>query len=261
MADSYSSKILHFYTQVAMKKPESIINTQTVCPFCRIDALEDIYEKQDPIIWLKNKFPTLKHTLQTVIIETDECHGEMSNYSPDHMIKVFRFAVQKWMEMENSQNYRSVILFKNHGALSGGTIRHPHMQIIGLEDVDYRSGISPEEFTGDLIESNGHVTFSIATQPMIGFTEFDVVIPAGYKADDLDQGALYTQTAIHFLLNHFHRSCHSYNLFFYEFNGAIFVRIIPRFVVTPLYVGYKLQQISDNHEGLKEKIKTNYFNG
>ena len=162
--------------------------------------------------------------------------------------------------MEKSGEYESVILFKNHGPLSGGSIRHPHQQIVGMKHADYREGFSPADFSGDKVSEQGRVSLTLADRPMIGFTELNVKIEQGYSDDDLDQAALFTQTAVHFLLNHFHRGCHSYNLFFYEFGGSIYVRILPRFVVTPLYVGYKLQQISDSHEQLKAALMEHYFN-
>lgn len=254
-----SSKVLHFHSEVAMKKPENIVNRTVSCPFCDIQSLEEVYEKQGSIIWIKNKFSTLQDTLQTVLIETDECDSELSLYTPEHMKELFRFAVSKWLEMEESGKYCSVILFKNYGPLSGGSIRHPHMQIVGMEHADYREGFSREDFSGNRIAEKGMASLSLTDRPMIGFTELAVKIKRGYTSEDLDQAAMYTQTAVHFLLNHFHPGCKSYNLFFYEFDGSIYVRIVPRFVVTPLYVGYKLQQITDNNDRLTAKIKEIYF--
>ena len=54
----------------------------------------------------------------------------------------------KWQEIEGTDSYRSVILFKNHGPYSGGSISHPHLQIIGMKEVDYHQNITMANFEG-----------------------------------------------------------------------------------------------------------------
>jgi galactose-1-phosphate uridylyltransferase len=61
------------------------------------------------------------------------------------------------LELELRKDFKSVILFKNHGPLSGGTIRHPHMQIVGLEQVDYKENIKFECFEGATIYKDKNV--------------------------------------------------------------------------------------------------------
>ena len=51
------------------------------------------------------------------------------------------------------------------------------------------------------------------------------------------------QVLIRYILNGFHKACNSFNLFFYRFNDKIICKAIPRFVVSPLFVGYKIPQV------------------
>ncbi|WP_416533183.1 DUF4931 domain-containing protein, partial [Klebsiella pneumoniae] len=40
------------------------------------------------------------------------------------------YLLSKWQLMEESGHYRSVVLYRNFGPLSGGSLRHPHSQIV-----------------------------------------------------------------------------------------------------------------------------------
>jgi len=248
--------ILHFNQAIARTKPNSV-HRQSACPFCDRDSLTDILATKGTMILLKNKYPVLKDAFQTVLIETDQCDSELSEYPLPHLFDLIQFGVEKWLEMEESGNYRSVIFFKNHGPLSGGSIRHPHMQIVGLENVDYRDNLHDEYFMGTEIHSVDGVSFNLSTKPMIGFTEFNVVISDLKK---LDQAARYIQMTAHYILNHFNnKGCNSYNLFFYHWKEKVMVKIVPRYPTTPLFVGYGLRQVSNNAEAIIEDMRKIYL--
>ena len=54
---------LVFQMSIAKGKPQSYRKDKiAVCPFCDVENLTDIYAKEDDMIWLKNKFPTLRDT-------------------------------------------------------------------------------------------------------------------------------------------------------------------------------------------------------
>lgn len=247
---------LLFNTAIGVKKPESIRNKNTSCPFCAKDELTDIIDEEDSIILLKNKYPVLENAYQTVLIETDDCLSELSLYSKEHLVKLFTFAIKHWSAMEKCGEYKSVLFFKNHGPLSGGTIAHPHMQLVGLRSIDYMENISPSQFEGLKIHEENQVLFSLSTKPKVGFYEFNV------RMTDLEQitsFASYIQIAAHYILNQFPFRANSYNLFFYKLNEAIIVKIVPRFVTTPLYIGYSIPQVPNNLSWVREDILTKYF--
>lgn len=245
-----------FFTEIGAQKPNSIKNKEIPCPFCRIDELEEVLDKRGSIILVKNKYTVLDQAYQTVLIETEECQGELSNYSKDHLYNVLHFGMEHWERMLSSGEYRSVMFFKNHGPLSGGTIRHPHMQIIGLKEVDCQHDFSESQFEGITILEKQGVRFTVSNKPRVGFYELNVI----WEEDaELSLYADCIQTAAHFLLNHFHRNCTSYNLFFYKNNGRTYCKIMPRFITSPLYMGYGIQQVANSIDIIAEKIKTIYF--
>jgi galactose-1-phosphate uridylyltransferase len=70
-----SNTNLTFKNHARIGKPVTITKKEMACPFCLVNDLTEIIATEGSIIWLKNKFPTLENTLQSVIIETDEYIG------------------------------------------------------------------------------------------------------------------------------------------------------------------------------------------
>lgn len=242
---------LVFNINIGKHKPENIINSTARCPFCDRENLTGIIEKRESIWLIKNKYPVLENTTQTVLIETDDCESELSLYPKDHLYAVVRFGLETWLSMSASGQFTSVLFYKNHGPCSGGTIRHPHMQIVGLENLDYLQQVRSEHFDGQLIDRSNNVEFNLSKQPRMGFFEYNVIMD---DASQSDRMADYIQIAAHYTLNSFHKACKSYNLFFYQWNGKIIVKIIPRFVSSPLFVGYSIPQVA-NADRVNEVIR------
>ncbi|SFC71751.1 Galactose-1-phosphate uridylyltransferase [Bacillus sp. OV322] len=249
---------LSFEMQIGRQKPSTIRNKQTSCPFCNTSDLENIIDREGDIILLENKFPTLKNTFQTVLIETNQCNGEFSDYPREHLHKLMRFAFRKWEDYEQSGNYKSVLLFKNHGPYSGGTISHPHMQIVGLKHVDYKENISNKNFEGTAIFKTEDVEFNISTNPIMGFYEFNVSIQ---DIKHVEKMADCLQNGVHYLKNHFRSKIESYNLFFYKINGSYKGKIVPRYVASPYFVGYKIPQVSNDIDVIANQVTEIYFRG
>lgn len=246
---------LLFNTQLGQQKPESIINKNTQCPFCDRKNLTGILAEKGPFLLIKNKYPVLKDTFQTVLIETLDCNGDLSNYPKDYLHDLISFGVEKWLEMENYPEYRSVLFFKNHGPKSGGSIFHPHMQIVGLKNIDYRQSLTWDFFEGLVINEKNQVQLNISTKPRVGFYEFNIILN---DLKNLDQMADYIQITVHYLLNHFSKNCDSYNIFFYHFEDHIIAKIMPRFITSPIFIGYAIPQVSNLAEEIVAKVKELY---
>ncbi|MDD4601678.1 hypothetical protein SDC9_27464 [bioreactor metagenome] len=247
---------LCFDSDIGSQKPESIINTSTKCPFCDHNDLEEIIEQRGKMILVKNKYPVLKDAFQTVLIETDECYSELSTYSKKHLYALIRFGVEKWLEMKSSGDYQSAIFYKNHGPLSGGTIRHPHMQIVGLKYIDIQKNLKGDFFEGFTINKMPGIELNISTKPKVGFFEFNVVMDS---LAHIDRMADYIQIMAHYALNHFHRRCSSYNLFFYQLENKIITKIMPRFVTSPIFIGYSIPHVSSRTHDVVKEVQSLYF--
>ena len=178
------------------------------CPFCNRNELKDIIIEDGPVTLLENKFPALADTYQLVLIETDKCSEDITIYSKGHLRKIISLGIKYWLEMEAGGDYKSVVFFKNHGPLSGGSIDHAHMQIIGLKNIDYRENIEDIFFDGIEIYREGDCLINISTQPIACSTELNIKTRPrndNFIADNLP-----------ILVSYMLKQCSSYNLFFYK---------------------------------------------
>jgi len=239
---------LVFDTAIAKDKPENIRHPHNDCPFCEPAALTDILAQDDDRIWLMNKFPTLQATWQTIVIETRDHLGDIASYTATQNRRVFAFALQHWQETIASGRFESVLLYKNFGPHSGGSLRHPHMQIVGLTDVDGYANVTAKNLTGYPIISTGDLSVTASDQPIMGFVEFNVSAP--WEGHDLLADAV--QKVVQYTLNdYFNGRCDSYNLFFYPVKDRVVCKIEPLFNVSPYYIGYRLSQV-DTPERMRE---------
>jgi galactose-1-phosphate uridylyltransferase len=252
----FKQQYLTFNADIGKKKPETIIHSDHSCPFCDRNNLKNIIAQDGPILLVENKYPVLQDTYQTVLIECEECDSELSLYSKEHLHRVIRFGIKQWQMMINSRQFASVIYYKNHGPFSGGTIRHPHMQIVGLKYINYTANIVPHTLEGSIIAEQHGVQLNLSEQPKIGFCEFNIKLEDWCQIDCM---AEYIQFVAHYLLNHFHKNCKSYNLFFYQMDGWIAAKMMPRFVTSPLFVGYSIPQVSSRLSEVTREMRKLYF--
>lgn len=270
--------IIDFNTTIGVKKPRTIqgIANTIDCPFCDVEHLVNIIDTDDNIILLKNKYNVMEPSDQLVLIETDQCKSDIPDYPKEQMRRVIHMGVKHWIEMLNCGKYRSVIFFKNFGPMSGGTIQHPHMQLVGYPELDPELMFDPVEFEGLKIYERQGVELNTSTNPRIGFSEYNLVLHDEAYAD-MGADAVTTQAAltpredslnlladliketVTFMKNYFKRPNFSYNLFFYNVEKQMRVKIMPRFATPPMYVGYNIHlrptSIPSFAENLKNHLK------
>ncbi|WP_125767879.1 DUF4931 domain-containing protein [Companilactobacillus furfuricola] len=253
--------VLVFEIEQAKGKPENIKHPDGYCPFCDTDHLVNIIDQKDDMIWLDNKFRTLQDTYQTVLIELSDHNGDISTYAQSKNRQVFEYIYQCWNQMIKSGKYTSVLMYKNVGPLSGGSLKHPHFQIIGLEKVNGYKHVEAENFTGMEVYQDDEIELNISEKPIMGFVEFNIVITDPKKIDKL---ADFVQTTVQYTLDDFYGGkFDSYNIFFYKEYSKIICKVVPRYVVSPYFVGYRLsqrdgdKQVSGIRDVLREKLNSN----
>lgn len=233
---------LIFSHVAAQGKPRHMTAEKNGCPFCNYQDTENIIKDVGNFSWVMNKYATLENTLQTIIIETKEHDADMSNYSRQYNRDLLRFSLDCWQQVKNDPKYRSVLFYKNHGPQSGGSLKHAHMQVVGLENLDGEENLVPENFEGVEVLAKDQLTINFSTEPVMGFLEINISVPADVEAE-LDTFADALQATVQFILTDYHHGrCDSFNLFFFERAGRLIAKVTPRFVTSPYYVGYKLSQ-------------------
>ncbi len=228
-------------------------NMESSCPFCDRGKLTDILDEDGSMVLVKNKYPTLADTFQAVLIETGDCSADISTYDNSQMRRILTFGIDHWLRMEESGEFASVLFYKNHGPLSGGTVTHAHMQIVGLKKIDYRVNLRDEIFEGLEINEAGNGSLNISTAPKASFTEFNIIT---FPRDDAFM-ADSIKNVIDYLLNHW--KCGSFNLFFYQWNGSIICKIIPRYVTSPFLIGYSIPQTASSVAAIAGELRKKYY--
>ncbi len=255
-----SPKAVRFSTAIGRKKPETLITGRSECPFCHPETLVDIVETDGDIIFLRNKYNVLTDAEQFVLVESGRCDDGIEQYSADKLHRLFRLALRHFAKMLKNPAYKSVIFFKNHGPLSGGTIKHPHMQLIGLYDTEPEILYEKENFipaAEPIIQRDG-LELAASAYPRLGFSEFTITsstFPLTEKA--VDTLSEIIQKVVQFIMKNDWRDNPSYNLFFYYLKESdrLAVRIMPRHPTSPLFVGYDLRIVPDNIGELSEQLK------
>lgn len=244
------SQPIEFDPAIAAGKPRS--QRHDPCPFCDTARLTDILAREDDRIWLKNKYPVMRGTEMTVVVET-ACHeSDITNYTRTHWRQILSFSWEKWQQMLADHRFRSVILYRNFGPISGGSIRHPHAQIIGLKDIDYMASIRPEQFDGTLLWEDGDVRVTLSDVPMGSLREFNFRLA---HPRSIDVWADRIRELVRYLTSPEGGERTSYNLFFYPVATGM-CKVVPRGVTSPLLIGYGLAQtpISEERERIRQEL-------
>lgn len=222
-------------------------DNSSTCPFCTRSELDDIIEEDGKMILLKNKFPALSDTYQLVLIETDNCSDSISTYGKAYMRRLISFGIDHWLELEKSGDFKSVVFFKNHGPLSGGSLDHAHMQIVGLSNIDYKENIRDEYFEGLVVHREGDSFITVSTTPIACSTEINIITSPrddNYIADHLQV-----------LVNYMLKQCTSYNLFFYNWKGSIICKLVARWVTSPYIIGYSIPHDSNRIPKIADDLR------
>lgn len=227
---------IEFDPYIAQTKPRSA--RKDPCPFCQPDQLTGILDTRDDMIWLLNKYPVMRRTWQTVLIETAQHDADITTYSRDRWRRILEFAFEKWQQTVADPRFASVILYRNFGPLSGGSIRHPHSQIIGLYDHDYCRDITLENLDGDLIYENTDVRCTLSDEPLGSIRELNITL---LNPNGTDAFADAIRDLVRWTCDPKGWDFNSYNLFFYHF-GTTHCKIVPRDITSPFFHGYRLAQ-------------------
>lgn len=246
-----TTHILEYNLDIGKTKPDTVHRDASYCPFCDVAHLKNILDKRGPMIWLENAFPVLKDTWQTLIIETDDDNGEFSDYTPDYAANLVSFCLEKWRYVKEMNRFASVLFYRNYGPMSGGTIHHPHSQIVGLTNYDYHIDIKPYHLAGTPVLKEAGLEVNISTHPIVGFYEVNVILR---DLEHLPRFVRYMQGVAQYFLHDFLWVNESYNIFYYDFpdDDALYVKIVPRFLTNPIFIGYRVSQVAN--EGHRQLI-------
>ncbi len=229
---------IYFDRKTNSKKPSTIRNRESSCPFCNREQLAGIVDECDDMIFVNNKFSTLENADMYVLIESNICESDMHTHSIDKVTTLLNFGINKWIDLESSGKYKSVAFFKNKGALSSGTIRHPHMQIIGFRDQNCMNSVKLENVLGHDVIIDDLAPFNLSDNPIVSFLEINIKL-----IDDIEKFARTVSFLANYMEEIYWGAEASYNFFFYNINGDRFLKIMPRYATSAITLGYDICQV------------------
>ena len=78
------------------------------------------------------------------------------------------FALDCWQRMIDSDSIAAFSCTRTKGPLSGGSLVHPHMQIVGLEQEDGYASLASANFEGINVWQQGRISVNISAEPIVG---------------------------------------------------------------------------------------------
>ncbi|ANQ53212.1 galactose-1-phosphate uridylyltransferase [Thermosipho sp. 1063] len=119
----------------------------------------DDSEPNSPGWWVRvvpNKFPAVNPNIEVqkyghgmydamtgfgyheVIIETPDHNSTFALYDDKQAQEVVWAYVKRYNEIEKDERIKYILIFRNHGALGGASLPHPHSQIIAIPSIPKR---------------------------------------------------------------------------------------------------------------------------
>ncbi|WP_336770061.1 DUF4931 domain-containing protein [Bacillus bombysepticus] len=232
---------------MAKTKPNTY-REEIKCPFCDFEALEKedrVVERRGDMLLLRNKFPVFENTDAYVLVESSSCEEHFHTMSKEKLVDLVRFATDSWESAQSNPVYQSVILFKNFGPNSAGSIKHSHMQVICFKD-NISQELESIHTEGVEVSSFGEAKLILSEHPLNEGYEVYAI------GENIDEISVLAQSAAKYFANDFPTK--SYNLTFHQLNNKNVIRITPCVKHTPLFLGFRISQVPSNLSDIANSI-------
>lgn len=242
------------------------INDETkslgICPFCnKHGLLEETIIKEDPIeqfLWLPNRYPANKNMDMTLIIEGNDCEYDFHEYRIEKIAHLLKFSEHCYEEFKERGNYQDILLFKQFGKYSGGTVRHGHLQLVGL----YEKQVNDELIKTSLLKENNHsiyknksVELNYNLFPVGEHEAFNLI----YKRNENLE--IDVSKVLRLMINYIiDNGSESYSLAFYINEDDIVIQIKDRYISSTFNVHYGIKSVFEYEEKKINELKKYILN-
>lgn len=205
------------------------------------------------MLFLDNKFPIYEDALQYLVVETDKCDEDFTNYDIPYIQELLNFILFCKKEVEK-ENVKRVVVFKNVGWNSGGSIPHHHVQIVGLKKITGRI-FTQEDFEGITIKETATFELSLSNKPLTQDYEFNLIS----KTKDISLDfCKELQHLIQFILLFKGNRYSDYNIVFEEIDERLMLKVLPRSRQAVYSFIYDIHQIPPDLDEVKELYKKTF---
>jgi len=141
-----------------------------------------------------------------VVIETHQPDIPFHMLPPEQIVRVLEAIRARWDDLRRDVRLKHLVAFKNHGALAGATLRHPHSQIVATPFVPpaaaARLDAAREHFARtdrslfqDILETERQVGERVIVQnhefaafcPYASRTPFEIAVYPSFQSNDFSR--------------------------------------------------------------------------
>lgn len=176
-------------TEKQTNKPNHY-NQSVSCPFCTTGAWHN--EKNDhfktsecgTLFWIDNAYQVVPNVKLTLVIEHNTCTKQLGHYGVTHCRHYFDMLDYAYEGLK--KDHETVIVYKNVGRLSSGSVPHAHTQVVATNKVEFRL---PEwGFVGLEVYASDLLTMNVATEGICEEFEINILNHGAGWHDDVFKG-------------------------------------------------------------------------
>ncbi|WP_025728988.1 DUF4931 domain-containing protein [Atopobacter phocae] len=248
--------MLTFDPMISSKKPNDVVG-ESSCPFCSYTDMENLIKEDGSRLWVNNKYPTIKEVNQTVIIESDAHDFRMYEAESCELNQLFKFIMSCWRQFDEWPSNLQTVFLKNQGIHSGSSLNHPHLQLLGFKE-DVGSLYMPSDFEGIVVKETDQLFITVSTQPICGYIELNLRV---HQDAAINSWTNDLMGLVRFAVGYRDPSHPSYNIFGWKIDEYYQFKVVPRFVTSAYYIGFRLSQVfsTDQLIQIAEDLKLNYL--
>lgn len=239
----------------AASKPNTIQSKTENCPFCSFENLKkerSVLGEKGNMLWIKNKYPVLGGAEQTLIIETNTCDGNLGNYHEDVAKELFRFTLENRETMLQTNQFNEVVLIKNNGARSDGSVHHAHMQLVGFKEAAIAKTSITDSLSGEVAFENEHTKVLLSDNPTGEKYEFAVI----WDRESVEMDYVKrVQQVVRYLSIFKEGKFQDYNFYFHEDEKIRVLKIVPRGYVSIYLLGFGLKQVPNDLKEIARELR------
>jgi UDPglucose--hexose-1-phosphate uridylyltransferase len=92
-----------------------------------------VVPNRDPLLTASGDWPAATG-LHEVVVESPDHHGDLRSASPEAVLTVLLAMRDRCRAIAAGRRPAAVVVFRNHGVAAGTSLRHPHSQIVALDE-------------------------------------------------------------------------------------------------------------------------------
>lgn len=217
-------------------------NISNSCPFCKSNrqvAMEDgvyLLDDKHGHMLIPNKYTTYPEYNIWVIVEMYSCDRDLQDYTIQEMYDYYLFVKESLkIYHEHFPHNKEIMLVKQVGTFSGGSVKHGHSQILGTKENKIDNNLVYEKIQlGHSIYNRDGLNIRFNNEPLNDRDEFIIEY-----SDSADIQHMLSKLKI--LLNNVVKPIYNelnYSLSYHRYNNTNYIKLLPRTTTSTLLLHF-----------------------